>query len=189
MATPNTKRDASKTYCDLYNTPREALDALFKCPDAYIELHKTFFEPCNGIGAISGYMQENFSIKMITNELEDHAPANYNEDFLNPCEFSSSSWDFDYIISNPPYKMAQQFVQQGFKYAREQYLLLRLNFLEGKKRKAELFDLKHLRTVYIFSYRISCSKGVDEEPQANSVSYAWYHFDRDYVGNPEIIWL
>lgn len=189
MATPNTKRDVSKKYCDLYNTPKDALDALFKCPDVDIDLTKTFFEPCNGIGAISNYMKEHFDVKMITNELENHAPADYNEDFLNPCEFAAMSWDFDYIVSNAPYKLAQEFIQEGFKYAKEQYQLLRMAFLEGKKRKEELYSQKHLKTVYIFSYRISCSKGVEEEPQTNAVAYAWFHFDRDYEGDPKIVWL
>lgn len=187
MATANTKRNESKDYSDLYNTPVPALDAL--CEKVDFDKTLMYFEPCNGIGAISSYFKEKLGIDMITNELNDYAEADYKEDFLNPCNLAKECWDFDCIVSNPPYKKAKEFVIEGFKYATRQYQLLRINFLEGQVRKKELFDLKQLRRVFIFSYRISCSKGTTEEKQPNAVAYAWFEFDRDYEGNPEIEWL
>ncbi len=187
MASPNTKRKVSKVYSDLYNTPVEALDALFE--RVRVDPDKLYFEPCAGKNIISDYMKEKFGVTMVTNELFNHGVSDYKEDYLNPNSLASEYWDFDTIITNPPYKLAQEFVQEGFKYAKTQYHLLRLSFLEGKRRKEELFSLMHLKKVYIFSYRISCSKGIEEEKQANAVSYCWLEFDRDYVGNPEIEWL
>lgn len=188
MASPNTRRDVSKSYSDLYNTPVEALEALYD--KVTLDLNKTYFEPCNGKGKISGWFTENFGTRMTTNELfSEHGSSDYNEDFLNPDDAVAKKWDFDYIVTNPPFKIASEFVQEGFKYAKEQYHFLRLNFLEGQKRQDELFCKSHLKNVYIFTKRVSCSKGVEEEPQANAVCYAWYHFDRDYEGSPTLHWI
>lgn len=187
MASPNTKRDVSLQYSDLYNTPNEALDALVK--HVRFDKTKSYFEPCNGIGKISEYFKSNLGINMVTNELHGYSKTDYEQDFLAPSPLASECWNFDTIVSNPPYKIGKEFVKEGFKYVKDQYHLLRFSFLEGKTRYNELFHMGHLKTVYVFTYRISCSKGVGEENSANSVAYAWYHFDRDYVGNPEIVWL
>lgn len=187
MASANTKRNVSKDYSDLYSTPEEALRALTEV--VKFDPSLTYFEPCNGIGGVSGYFKENLGITMDTNELHGHMPSDFQEDFLNPKWPVRDLWDYDVIVSNPPYKIAKEFILEGFKYAPIQFHLLRLNFIEGKTRKNELFSLGHLKRVYIFSYRISCPKGVEQEEQPKAVAYAWYEFDRDYVGNPEIIWL
>lgn len=187
MASPNTKRDVTKSYSDLYTTPKEALDAL--CEVVQFDKGKTYFEPCKGIGSISDYMKEYHDITMVTNELFGYSESDFTEDYINPRKGVAKIWDYDVIITNPPYKLAQEFVQEGFKYAKVQYHLLRLSFLEGKRRKAELFSQKHLKRVFLFSYRISCAKGINEEKQANAVAYCWLEFDKDYIGNPELVWL
>ena len=190
MATPNTKRDASKDYSDLYNTPDEAIEALWDYIEHRFDGTQTFFEPCNGKGKVSNWMLENANIGMVTNELfSEHGESDYNENFLSVDPYVASEWDFDIILSNPPYRIATEFVNEGFKYAKEQYHLLRINFLEGKKRYDTLLSLGHLKNVYVFTSRISCSKGVEEEPQANAVCYCWYHFDRDYDGLPTLHWI
>lgn len=190
MASPNTKRDVSKDYSDLYNTPDEAIAALVEvCGHKISNPRLKLFEPCNGKGKVSSALAS-YGIQMTTNELfSEHGVSDYNEDFLNPNKNVASKWDFDIIITNPPYKLATEFVLEGFKYAKEQYHLLRVNFLEGQARYDKLLSKGHLKNVYIFTKRISCSKGVDEEPQANAVCYCWFHFDKDYEGYPQLRWI
>jgi len=80
MASPNSKRDKSKEYCDLYNTPISALDKLFKHID--IDKSATILEPCAGKGVISEYLR-NRGFSVGTNELFDHGyNTDWNEDFL-----------------------------------------------------------------------------------------------------------
>ena len=55
MASPNTKRDKSKEYSDLYNTPDIALDKLMDFAD--LNKYQNILEPCNGIGKISNYLK------------------------------------------------------------------------------------------------------------------------------------
>ena len=187
MASPNTERNTTLAYSDLYTSPKQAMEAL--CEVVHFDKDKTYFEPCSGIGSVSNYFKDNLDITMDTNELFGYSDTTFVEDFLAPRKNVCNKWDYDIIVTNPPYKLAQEFIQEGYKYAKVQYHLLRLNFLEGKKRKKELFSQKHLKRVFIFSYRISCAKGVMEIPQANAVAYCWMEFDRDYIGNPELVWL
>lgn len=183
MATPNTKRDKGKDYSDLYSTPVEALDKLFGI--VQFDNSKKYFEPCAGIGIVSEYLR-NKGLYVVTNELFDHGyKTGHNEDFLN----TDFDFKYDTIISNPPYKLANEFVNKGFECAKEQYLLLRLQFLESKKRHEQLFSKGHLKNVFVFVSRISCTEGVEQKPTANSVTYCWCHFDRDYVGQPTLHWI
>lgn len=190
MVSPNTKRNTSKDFSDLYNTPEYAVATLMRhCHDNFKPNSQTFFEPCNGKGNISSSLQ-GYGIIMKTNELfSDHGESDFNEDFLSPNSDVAAEWDFDIIITNPPYKFATEFVLEGFKYAREQYHFLRINFLEGQSRYDTLLSKGHLKNVYVFTRRVTCTKGVEEEPQANAVCYAWYHFDREFNGLPTLHWV
>lgn len=180
---PNSRRDKSKDYSDLYSTPEIALDKLFEVVD--FSTDEKYFEPCAGIGIVSEYLR-NRGLYVVTNELFEHGyTTEYNEDFLN----TDIEFNYDTIISNPPYKLANEFVNKGFECTKEQYLLLRLQFLESKKRYEQLFSKGHLKNVYVFVSHISCTEGIEQKETANSVTYCWCHFDRDYTGQPTLHWI
>lgn len=66
---------------------------------------------------------------------------------------------------------------------------LKVQFLESQRRR-KLFDRKELKTVYVFSKRISCVKNGDFRTPCNSViAYAWYEFEKGYNGQPTIEWI
>ena len=81
---------------------------------------------------------------------------------------------FDYIIGNPPYSLAQEFLEKCFEIAYENtkiIMLLRTNFLESKKRYD--FWQKHpVNGLYVLSKRPSFTgKGTD------ATSYSWFVWD------------
>ena len=94
------------------------------------------------------------------------------------------------IVTNPPYTYAKEFVEHamdissnGTKVA----MLLKLTFLEGKKRR-ELFDKYPPMRVYVFSSRISCGKnGVFTGGRA--VAYAWFIWEKGVTRDPVIKWI
>lgn len=193
MASPCTRRIEDISSNDLFITPIEALCAIqpYLCKD--LDKNTEVLDPCSGLGDITHWLKNNTDSKIVANELyicKDsnkllHIPE-YNEDFL---EWGASIPCADVIVANVPYNKASEFILKGFEHAPVQWHFLRLSFLEGQKRFEELFNLGKLSDVYIFTYRVSCPKGIDREKTANSVCYAWYRFDKDYCGQPRLHWL
>lgn len=108
-------------------------------------------------------------------------------DFLQ----STKKWHGD-IITNPPYKYAQEFVEKSIDLIEDGNkvaMLLRLQFLEGKKRK-ELFKKYPPKYVYVFSGRINCSKNGDFKTyKSSALSYAWFVWEKGYKGETTIRWI
>ncbi len=187
MATPNTKRDEKQSSNDLYTTPKEALDAIWSYLRDDIHLDDNILEPCDGMHDISNYLKQR-GYCVTTNELYPVEGYKYdtNVDFLDE---NNGLGEYEVIVANPPYNKAADFIVKGFEHTTVQWHFLRLSFLEGQDRFEKLFNLGKLSDVYIFTYRVSCPKGVNREKTANSVCYAWYRFDKYYVGEPKLHWL
>ena len=96
------------------------------------------------------------------------------------------------IITNPPYKFAAEFVSHALDLipaGNKVFMFLKLQFLEGKARRA-LFDTKQLKTLYVSSSRIICAKnGKFEKCDSSAVAYAWFEFQKGFKGDPVIKWI
>lgn len=76
---------------------------------------------------------------------------------------------YDLVLTNPPYRQAQDFIEKSLLIADQAVFLLRLNFLEGRKRAA--FLRQYTPDVYVLSRRPSFTgKGTD------ATAYAWFSF-------------
>jgi hypothetical protein len=96
------------------------------------------------------------------------------------------------IITNPPYKYAQEFVEraiQSVKPGRKVAMFLKLQFLEGKARK-ELFKKHPPKTVYVSSSRLICAMNGDFQTITSSaVAYAWFVWEKGHLGETKIRWI
>ena len=110
-------------------------------------------------------------------------------DFL--IEGKENSFDGD-IITNPPYKYAQEFIEQSLKVIQPHHkvaMFLKLTFLEGQKRR-KLFDSNPPRTVYVSSSRLICARnGEFEKFPHSAIAYAWFVWEKGYSGNTVIKWI
>lgn len=122
-----------------------------------------------------------------TSELIKRTETTEQLDFLQ-CE---DSWDGD-IITNSPYKYAQQFVEKGMDVITDGNriaLFLKLQFLEGKKRK-ELFMKYPPKVVYVSSSRIKCAKNGDfDKYDSSAIAYGWFIWEKGYTGDTVIKWF
>ncbi|MGE0725076.1 MAG: hypothetical protein AB7O45_11920 [Alphaproteobacteria bacterium] len=114
-------------------------------------------------------------------------------DFLEPGAIEAQSFfPVDYVASNPPYKLADRFVARAmalpglYKAA----FLLPLTFLEGTRRKREIYDRLPLARVWVFSFRVSMPPGnVAVEAEGGKRAYAWFVFEKSWRGPPHVGWL
>ena len=98
------------------------------------------------------------------------------------------------IITNP-YKYAYEFVEHALDIVEDGCkvaMFLKLQFLEGKKRK-ELFKKYPPKTIYVSSSRLLCAKNGEFEKMRQSggsaVAYAWFVWEKGYKGDTKIRWF
>jgi hypothetical protein len=108
--------------------------------------------------------------------------------------FDVKEWNGD-IVTNPPYKIAQEFIEHSLNIVNDGSkvcMFLKLQFLEGKKRK-KLFTKYPPKTLYVSSSRILCAKNADFEGMkkggGSAVAYAWYVWEKGYSGDTIIKWI
>lgn len=93
------------------------------------------------------------------------------------------------IITNPPYKLAGEFVEHSLKCANKKVaMLLKLVFLEGTSRY-RLFKNTPLRKVYVFCKRQNIRAKSYEGNNSSMIAYAWFVWEKGYLGKPEIDWI
>ena len=110
------------------------------------------------------------------------------EDFLSNTE----PYHNGDIVTNPPYKLAQEFVEHALNKVdegRKVCMFLKVLFLESQSRK-ELFTQHPPRTIYISSSRINCAKNGDFKTyNSSAIAYAWFVWVKGYEGETIIKWI
>lgn len=166
---------------DFYATPPYVTEQLLGLE----EFDKNILEPCCGAGHISKVLHQH-GYSVVSTDVEDRGFGE-TKDFL----FEWNEWNGD-IVTNPPYRQAEQFVQKSLQIIPEGHkvaMLLRIQFLEGKSRR-ELFRTAPPRIIYVSRSRISCWPGGDPNKQIGSaICYAWFIWTKGFKGDPVIKWF
>ena len=96
------------------------------------------------------------------------------------------------ILTNPPYKFAQEFVEKALDRQWEGYytiMFLRIQFLEGQARK-KLFEKYPPKFVYVNSKRQLCAmNGKFEKYSTTAICYCWYIWEKGWKGETIIRWI
>jgi hypothetical protein len=164
---------------DYYATEPKAASMLLE-----LEELDNILEPSCG----EGHLASVFKLMGKTVTSSDLIDRGYGEvkDF-----FEWSTWDGD-IVTNPPYKYAQEFIEHSIDIipnGRKVAMFLKLQFLEGKKRK-KMFAVNPPKKVYVSSSRIKCAiNGEFDKVKSSAVAYAWFVWEKGFDGNPEIEWF
>lgn len=154
---------------DFYPTPPHATRALV----AAEHLYGPIWEPACGDGAISDILLESNAV--ISTDLHDRGYGQSGVDFIKTDSLIAPT-----IVTNPPYRHAQEFIHHAINLGAEKHCwLLRLAFLEGKRRYEELFSAHPPSRVFVFSKRLTIWRG-DEAPTGNgTTAYAWFVWDKN----------
>lgn len=107
------------------------------------------------------------------------------------CDFREVG-PFDYYVTNPPFKLAEAFVDYCLQHCKRKFaLLLRLSFLESQGRFRKYYDNRLLARCYIFSERLSLFPGgIKGDLNDGTTAHGWFVFDRERSNyHPEIRFL
>ena len=109
-------------------------------------------------------------------------------DFLKHIE------NYEYIITNPPFSLAYEFIMQAKKLTTNKFaFLLPLSYLHGKQRYDNIYQDKvfPLKKVYVFTRYPLLGEPLRDDGKYNTgmMVYAWYVFDKSYNGLPIIDWI
>ena len=169
------KRKKSDFYETPYTLTRKFLDV------EYFNKNSTVCEPACGGGAITRVLKEHW---------EDDKVTAYDQE----TNFLWETGEYDYIVTNPPFSIAFEFIQRAKLVAKSKFaLLLPLSYLHGKKRFDEIYSDRTygLERVYVFTRYPMLGESLREDGKYNTgmMVYAWYVWTNGYSGQPTIDWL
>lgn len=171
---------AGRPEMDFYPTPPDAVFALLD--------NETFegsiWENSCGDGAICRALEERGYRDIIATDLADRGYGEAGHDFI------TSPYRADNVVMNPPFSMAQQFVELSLARTTSKVAMLgKIQFLEGQKRKP-FFANTPLARVYVFSKRVQFYRdGIKGNYSNSTMCFAWYVWEHGYDGDPIIKWL
>lgn len=171
---------------DFYASPPEAVAAFIRAESAY--LPKVLWEPACGDGAIVKPLRAAGYTVHATDLVARGCPeSRAGEDFLMPFPVPG---DLGGVVTNPPFKLAQAFVDRALLVTPYVAMLLRLAFLEGAERRP-WFVGGPLARVHVSSRRLPMMHrdGWEGERTGSAIAFAWFVWDRRHVGEPVIRWF
>lgn len=179
-ASNHSSRDREKN--DYYATDPITIDSLLEVE----KFNGTIWECACGEGHLSKRLKDK-GLSVISTDIIDRGYCDDIIDFLKVDKKLG-----DNIITNPPYRYAQDFVEKSLELIEEGYkvaMFLKLTFLEGQRRNP-MFKKYPPKNVYVFSKRQICVINGDfENIKSSAVAYAWYVWEKGFDGKPQLSWI
>jgi hypothetical protein len=165
---------------DYFPTPPWAARALCEHLDSWGRIDTaTCWEPACGDGHMAATLAETFA-SVAGSDVHDYGAARQDavHDFLFPVDPPfAGSWTGgapDWIITNPPFRLAEAFALRALELAGEGVaLLVRTSFLEGIGRHERLFARFPPEWILQFTERVPMVKGRLDGEASTATAYCW----------------
>ena len=145
----------------------------------------TVLEPACGRGYMSQALDEYFGT-VASSDILDYGFARM-ADFLKPLHAAGS---FDWVITNPPFRRAEDFIERARPIARLGVaMLVRTVFLESVGRYERLFSVFPPAVVAQFSERVPMVKGRVDRKASTATGYAWIVWMQAQSDGPRLSWI
>ncbi len=144
---------------------------------------QTIWEPACGEGHMASALAESFDVAA-----SDIHPFGYGgtADFLDEGA-DASAFAADWIVTNPPFRTAGDFIRLGLARSRRGVaMLLRVQFLEGVGRYRLMYGAEPLTACAVFAERVPMTLGRWDPEQASATCYAWFLWRKGGGGNPRL---
>ena len=164
---------------DFYPTPEHVTQSLLD-----VELFDgAIWECACGDGAISNVLDDN-GYKVYSTDLNNHGFGWHGVNFLK-----TGQWFAPNIVTNPPFKLAQEFMEHALELGVEKLALFcKLAFLEGQRRSVAL-EASPLKNIYVFRKRVLLTWRGEKPRGSGMIAFAWYVWERGYKGKPMVNWI
>lgn len=146
---------------------------------------RSCWEPACGEGHMAHGLADYFDW-MRASDVHPYRSGQTVFDFLGPI---ASPWgeSLDWIVTNPPFNRAVDFVRIGHQRARRGVaMLVRLAFLEGVKRHQLLYGEHPVTVVAPFSERVPMVKGRWDPEASSATAYAWFIWIKGIPPGPRL---
>jgi hypothetical protein len=162
---------------DLYETPDVAVEALLRVE----QLPHHIWEPACGRGRITNILRAHGHTVWATDLNNYGCPQSESRiDFLMEHQ---RRFDVEAIVTNPPFKLAEQFVEHALYHCPRVIMLLRLAFYESDRR-SHILENCGLARIWAFRKRLPfMHRDGWEGRKANSgMAFCWMVWDRSHTG-------
>jgi hypothetical protein len=181
------QRIEAKDSLDDFPTPPWATRALLKhiieTDNNLSEL--TALEPACGRGHMAQALREYFSYV--------HASDIHDYGFGQKANFLSNLYPaegYDWVITNPPFRLAEDFIYRAMPIARRGVaVLVRTVFIESVGRYNRLFSQLPPTVVAQFAERVPMVKGRVDKKASTATGYAWIVWEKNNCHNPRLAWV
>jgi hypothetical protein len=165
---------------DVYETPACAVEALLRIES----IPRRVWEPACGPGAIVKVLRAR-GHKVVASDVIDYGCE--DQILLDFLKIPLGDVGMECIVTNPPYQLAERFVQQALNFSPLVIMLLRLAFLESVRR-TNILEKSGLARIHVFRNRLPMMhrKNWDGPKASSAMPFAWFVWCRDHTG-PTII--
>lgn len=143
-------------------------------------------EPACGVGHMSKVLAEYFET-VSSYDIKNYGFGNTADFLMN--HFPAGAWDW--VITNPPFKLAEAFVNRALTIASKGVAILaRTVFIESVGRYENLFS-KNPPSIYAqFTERVPMVKGRLDRKATTATSYCWLVWCKpNQLVAPQLVWI
>jgi hypothetical protein len=177
---------------DDFPTPPWATRALCEYLDKQDHVYWDFLkgwliarEPAANRGHMVKPLQDYF-MDVDASDIHDYGAGFPVSDYL----FGPPPPPVDWTITNPPFRLAEQFIQRGIETSRKgTAVIVRTAFLEGIGRYNGLFSVHRPTHVLQFSERVVMHKGKLSEKGSTATAYCWIVFGNAPITTTIFDWI
>jgi hypothetical protein len=148
--------------------------------------NQSALEPACGAGHMAKVLQEYFS-EVHASDVHPYGFGTVRDFLAVPYEANSVDW----VITNPPFRLAEEFVQKSLVVARHGLAILaRTVFIESIGRYHDLFQKAPPVRFAQFTERVPMVKGRLDRKATTATGYAWLVWLRGLAKDaPQLVWI
>lgn len=183
------QRSEAKDSLDNFPTPpwatRALIEHIIERGNKKFLSNMSCLEPACGAGHMAKTLAEYFG-EVSAADVHDYGYGKV-EDFLKN---SHGPNEFDWVITNPPFKYAEEFIEKSLRISsRGVAMLVRTVFIESVGRYERIFSQNPPQKFAQFSERVPMVKGRLDKKASTATGYAWIVWEKNISSESRLFWV